>query len=355
MKPRRKIVYIDSDTKYIKKANSTFSKNGNEWIICHTGVEGLKNILKKKPDAVIVDYILSDISGEEVYTRFLTDPKYRSIKDIPFIALTNNGNVDKSRLYRLGFSACLGKPFSARKLFEFVEDVIVSHKFKLEEIYFWETIRKSRDFLERLVESSVDSIITTDSRGIINYCNGASEELLGLTFEELIGKRVSHFLKNGDSELLKISNFLKKYKKVQNYRTSIIRKDGKRIPINISISTMKNGNGGFLGALVISKEVEGETFQEYEDNEFDRLATIIETAIAVNHAINNPLVPILGNIQLILQDEEIVDKDTIKRIKIIRSNALRIRNIIKKLAEITHPVTVEYMKGTKMLDIEAST
>jgi nitrogen-specific signal transduction histidine kinase len=117
---------------------------------------------------------------------------------------------------------------------------------------------------------------------------------------------------------------------------------------------MRNGEGRVMGALGICKEIDGDNFSEYDVNKSDRLATVVETAIAVNHAINNPLVPILGNAQFMLQDERLVDEDMRRRLRVIVKNALRIRDITQKLANITRPVTKEYLKGTRMLDIEAS-
>ena len=355
MKKEKKIIYIDGERRYRRKVKNAFTKGGYRLILCRYGVEGLQRIALEKPDVVLVDYHLSDISGEEVYTRFLTDQRFQSMRDVPFIALTNNGKVDKTKLFNLGFSACLGKPFRTRELIEFVEDILVSHQLKMEEIYFWETIREAKDFLERVVESSVDSIVTTDKKGIITYCNRACEEMLGYSFEELVGKCVTHFLQKGSSEMLRIASVLKKKNKVQNYKTVVIGKGGRRIFVNLSISTMKNGDGGVMGALGIAKEVGGEKFTEYSTIESDRLAAIVETAVAVNHAINNPLVPILGNAQFLLQDGNLADENVRRRLRVIVKNALRIRDITQKLAKITHPVTKEYMKGTRMLDIDAST
>ncbi len=351
----KKIVYIDSEKKYRDRIKNAFDRGEYHWIFCRNGKEGLEKISCEKPDAVIVNYALPDMSGEEVYTRFLTEERFQLIKDVPFIALTNNGKTNRSRLYNLGFSACIGKPFQPKKLVEFLEDVIVSHQLKMEEIQFWETIREAKDFLERVVESSVDSIVTTDNTGVITYCNRASEELLGYSFEELVGERVSRFFKKGGTELLRIAAFLRKRNKLQNYKTIVIAKDGREIPINLSISTMKNSDGRVMGALGISKEVSGEEFKEYDTNESDRLAAVVATSVAVNHAINNPLVPILGNAQFLLQDERIVDEDIRKRLRVIVKNALRIRDITQKLARVTHPVTKEYLQGTRMLDIDAST
>ncbi len=355
MLQNRKILYIDSESKYRIKVRNTFRNSVFHCVLCNTGKEGLNLIVEQTPDIVIVDYALDDFTGEELYTRFLMEHRFRALKDIPFIVLTKNGNVDRSKLYSLGFSACIQKPFYSRDLLDFVEDVLVSHQLKMEETNFWETIHEAKDFLEKVVESSVDAIVTTDTKGTITYCNRASEEMFGYPFEEVLGKSISLFFENGYSELLRISAFLRRRNKVQNYKVSIVKKDGKKITINLSISVMKNSEGSIMGALGISKEVDGENFIEYDMDESERVAAVVETAVAVNHAINNPLVPILGNAQFLLQDDRIEDEDVRRRLRIIVKNALRIRDITQKLANITHPVTKEYLKGTRMLDIEAST
>jgi PAS domain S-box-containing protein len=225
----------------------------------------------------------------------------------------------------------------------------------MEEIYCWETIREAKDFLERVVESSVDAIVTTNTRGCITYCNRAAEDLFRSHFEVLVGKRVSAFLVNGGTELLKISALLKRRNKVQNYKSTLIRQNGQTVSVNLSISILRKGDGKPMGTLAICKEIDAKDFAEYDKNESDRVTAVVETAVAVNHAINNPLVPILGNAQFLLQDDRLCDEDLRRRLRIIVKNALRIRDITQKLANIQHPVTKEYLKGTRMLDIDAST
>ena len=351
----KKIVYIDNDKRSRKKIDGVLVGNGYRCFFCDNGKEGFEKILKENPDLVIINYALPDFTAEEFYTQFLTDYKYQPFKHIPFILLTNNGKLNRSRYYGLGFSACLGKPYSVKELIEFVEDVFASHQIKMEETQFWTTIHEAKDFLERVVESSIDSIITTDRKGIITYCNHASEEMLGYSFEEMVGKRVSKFLADGPSELMNLSALLRRRKKLPNYKTMVLDKRGRKIPINLSISTMQDGNGKVIGVIGISKETEGKNFSEYDSYASDRLAAVVETAVAVNHEVNNPLVPILGNAQFLLHEGKIGDEDSRKRLRIIIKNALRIRDITQKLANITHPVTKEYLKGTRMLDIDGST
>ncbi|MCD6117620.1 PAS domain S-box protein [bacterium] len=352
---KKKVLFIDDDKKFREIAESAFKNNKDyDCYLCESGKEGLGKIGKISPNIVIVDYFLPDISGEELYIKFIADKKNKFIRDIPFIALTTNGQADRSHLYNLGFNAILAKPFTSSEIIEFVEDALIAHKVKMEEIQFWETIREAKDFLERVVENTLDAILTTDNKGVITYCNSACEEMLGFTFEEVIGEKVNFLFVNGSEEMLKIYELLKKSNQITNYNARVKDKKGDIFNLNLSVCRMKNSSNQIVGSLVIARKSDPGNNINIELNDSERVATIIETAIAVNHAINNPLVPILGNAQILLQDKKIVDEDIRNRLRIIVKNALRIKEITQKLAHISHPVTVEYFKGTKMLDIEHS-
>jgi len=86
----------------------------------------------------------------------------------------------------------------------------------------------------------------------------------------------------------------------------------------------------------------------------EKLASVIETAVAVNHEVNNPLTAILGNTQLILLNKERLPEDVILKLEIIEKSALRIRQVTQKLLRIVEPHTTSYTEGMKMLDIESS-
>lgn len=84
-----------------------------------------------------------------------------------------------------------------------------------------------------------------------------------------------------------------------------------------------------------------------------RLSAIMETAVAVNHYINNPLTAVLGNAQLILMQKKL-DPEVIEKLKIIEQSALKIKEVTTRLMNIIEPVITEYAGGIKMLDIEKS-
>ena len=83
----------------------------------------------------------------------------------------------------------------------------------------------------------------------------------------------------------------------------------------------------------------------------ERLSAILDTAVTVNHEVNNPLTAILGNVQLLLMKKEGLDEELITKLKTIEESALKIKDVTQRLMRMTSPKTIEYGNGTKMVDI----
>ena len=79
-------------------------------------------------------------------------------------------------------------------------------------------------------------------------------------------------------------------------------------------------------------------------------AGIGETAIALQHEINNPLSALLGHAELLRM--EMQDRgESIEQIEIILQQARRIAEVVKRIAKLRNPKTVEYIQGARMLDL----
>jgi K+-sensing histidine kinase KdpD len=85
--------------------------------------------------------------------------------------------------------------------------------------------------------------------------------------------------------------------------------------------------------------------------EKERLGAIIETAVTVNHEVNNPLTAILGNVQLLLLKRKDLDPELTTKLKTIETSALRIKDVTQRLMRVTSPRTVEYTEGARMIDL----
>ena len=86
----------------------------------------------------------------------------------------------------------------------------------------------------------------------------------------------------------------------------------------------------------------------------EKIASILETAVAVNHEINNPLTAIIGNTQLLMMKSEKLPQDIIAKIKAIEQSAMRIKQVTQKLLSVVEPITTGYADNLAMLDIDKS-
>ncbi|HUQ45999.1 MAG TPA: response regulator [Gemmatimonadaceae bacterium] len=80
------------------------------------------------------------------------------------------------------------------------------------------------------------------------------------------------------------------------------------------------------------------------------LAGIGETTIALEHEINNPLSALLGHAELLLMDDGLSAEQT-ESLRIIQEQASRIADVVRRLALLKNPQSVEYLAGSRMLDL----
>jgi len=87
------------------------------------GVEGLKMIREEKPDLILLDLMMPDMDGWEVYQQIKADEK---TKGIPVIVVTAKAqSIDKVLgLHIAKVDAYIAKPFSPQDLLNSVEKVL---------------------------------------------------------------------------------------------------------------------------------------------------------------------------------------------------------------------------------------
>lgn len=83
------------------------------------------------------------------------------------------------------------------------------------------------------------------------------------------------------------------------------------------------------------------------------LAGIGETTITVQHEINNPLAALLGHAAL-LESDASAPAALREQVQVIAQQAHRIADVVRRLAELEHPRSIEYVEGTRMIELPAA-
>jgi len=110
--------------------------------------------------------------------------------------------------------------------------------------------------LSSIVESSEDAIIGRTLEGRIMSWNPAAERLYGYTAAEAIGHSVSLIVPpERRDELPNILVRLDSGRRVSNYETVRLTKDGRRIDVSLTVSPIKDATGRVTGASSIARDI----------------------------------------------------------------------------------------------------
>ena len=136
----------------------------------------------------------------------------------------------------------------------------------------WE-LAETRDYLENIIESSLDGIVVSDSMGYIVRANNAFLNMLGYRKKEIIGKHIIELspLEEGNydsttGELIHINdNYFKSMRtamasflhdgKVINRKSFYLTKDNKLFPAEDSLVFLFDTRGDQIGAVGVIRDI----------------------------------------------------------------------------------------------------
>ena len=122
-----------------------------------------------------------------------------------------------------------------------------------------ERSRESAESLSRLaaiVESSDDAIIGKTLDGVVTSWNASAERIFGFTAEEMIGQPISRLIPADHADdFPAILGTLRRGQRVSHYETERLHKDGRRIPVSLTVSPIRDATGRITGASKIARDV----------------------------------------------------------------------------------------------------
>ncbi|MCM2267477.1 MAG: response regulator [Elusimicrobiales bacterium] len=114
MKPRPKVLVVDDEPDYLRIAARIAAKAGCFVITAPAALEGVRLASSEKPDMILLDVGLPDISGFEAARRIRRDP---ALARVPIIFFTVRSEVDMvSEGLGLGAAGYVLKPFDPDEL-----------------------------------------------------------------------------------------------------------------------------------------------------------------------------------------------------------------------------------------------
>ncbi len=283
----RRILVVEDDVGLNKLSRKKLEHEGFKTIGLTTGKEAL-DILKEDQDFLLVlDYILPDMTGEEVIKNLIENDK-----PVPFIMMSGKGSeriaVD---MMKLGAKDYIVKDTS---FLEFLPRVVkqVADAINTERILATtvQTLKESEDKYRTLIEDAQDGIYIIQKKRFV-YVNSAFCRMFGYQKEELLG--MENFMELVDEESHDyIREQAKNWRNEENFSTKYEfmgkTKAGGTLYLDVNIGQiMYEGKKARQGILrdITERKLAEEKHQELEKVKSDFM-------LLVSHELGTPLMVI---------------------------------------------------------------
>jgi len=309
-----------------------------------TLAEALRCLNQSEIDVVVLDLTLPDSTGLETLQRMVA----RSTR-VPIVVLTGADEAIGIEAMREGAQDYIPKgqlqgPLLARSV-----------RYAMERHRASQALRESQESLSRVISSAADAIITKDLNGITTSWNPAAERLFGYSAEEVLGKSLLMlFPPDRMNEERQILERIEKGERVEHFESVRIRKDGRPVQVDLTISPMRNREGRITGASKIARDISAqkeaeEALRNSEEQlrQSQKMEAVGQLAGGVAHDFNNLLGVILGCAELISECADLIQ---------VRKRAEEIQKAGQRAADLTRQLLAfsrKQMLEPKIIDLNA--
>lgn len=224
-------------------------------------------------------------------------------------------------------------------------------------------LKTTKGFLERVIDSSPDAIISVDSQGVVRLFNRAAERCFGIRAHNAVGvlSARSLFPSQGAEEVLSVlapaSKGADQHRRLEDYRTEVLTASHEAVPVSLSAAQILE-DGHHEGTVIVLTDLRDKLHMEArlaaaqeELQSREKQAIIAELAGAAAHELNQPLTSVMGYAELLKRR---LDPSTpaCDAVEVIMNEAERMAEIVRKIGKITRYETKSYVGAAKILDLD---
>lgn len=226
-------------------------------------------------------------------------------------------------------------------------------------------LRKTKEFLERLIDQAADAIIAADMKGRVILFNRGAERICGYKAEEVLGRfNVRQLYPAGIAQELMRKIRVREHGgrgRLEPTRTEILNAAGEHVPVSMTAALITEDLGGIereVGTVGIFSDLRDRmrleaTLSQTQEKlqQTERAAMIAELAGTAAHELNQPLTSIMGYSEL-LRRRLAADDPSLRPVDIIYREAERMAEIVRKIGKITRYETKAYVGEARIVDLE---
>src|SRR6266516_955022 len=275
------------------------------------GREGLEKALELRPDVIVTDLMMPEMSGDQLVREARACPELNAV---PILVLTARADDELcAKLLREGAEDYLRKPFSADELQARIRNLVlmkrarqalqqelasqsenlvelaldlIAHKRELQQSL--DSLSQNERRLRRIVDSNMVGILFWQADGQVTDANDAFLTLTGYTREDLVQGRINWQEITAPEHLGQDERALNEMSLrgvCAPYEKEYIRKDGRRVPVLIGGALLEGSTDrGVRFAIDLTERKRAErSLREGEALKSAILESALDSIIAIDH------------------------------------------------------------------------
>ena len=219
------------------------------------------------------DIILSDLGLPDSAGIKAADELQRAAPDVPLIVLSNmDDEATTLAVVQLGVQDYLVKgQFDSNVLARAIRYAIERKKAE-------RTLQEAEQRYRTIFENSAVAIMVVDAEERLSSWNTFTENLFGMSHEDLHQKPIKSFYPEEEWQILR-SRQIREKGVQQHLETRMIKKDGRIIDVDVSLSALKDRQGKVRGSIGIIHDItERKEIEEALRKSEERFRQVVENA-----------------------------------------------------------------------------
>ena len=221
-------------------------------------------IMTTDPLGIITDVneqmvLLTDHSREELigsrFNRYFTEPK-RADEGIRLVLregkvnnyeLTARSKTGRETLVSYNATAFFDRDRKLQGVFAAARDITEQKQLE-------EQLREQQNYLRGLIESSVDGLVTVDSKGLISDLNEQMCRLTGYAREDLLGTAFATYFAEPERATAGVKETFDQGS-VKDYVLTLLTRIGKRLQVSVNASIFRDHVGNVRGIFASARDI----------------------------------------------------------------------------------------------------